>query len=104
MVTSVIQIVKSPADLDKLSDLIRGVVGQLCWGPRLSYGDELVLHIGARLPYNSKKLAGKEKGAWILGTLGTDWQIQNGANIVTASDETPELSSQKIQVIADTTV
>lgn len=38
-------------DLAPLRELTSGVIGETCWRANLSYGDELTLYIGARIPY-----------------------------------------------------
>lgn len=102
--TTLVQKVTQAADLDKLREITSGILGKTCWKVNLSYGDELTLHIGARLPYSQKSMAGQEKGAWILGTRGTAWRLDSPSETITGSEDDPEVSRQKIYVIEDTTV
>ena len=58
-------------DAVQLQERLAGLVGKLCWQARLTYGDELSLHFGARLVYSSKR-----------GTRGLapSWQRATGGN------------------------
>ncbi len=81
------EIVRS-ADLDRLREVVGGIVGQPCWRVHFSYGGELCLHAGERLPYAHPALADKQRGAWILGTRGTAWRVESpDATRATSADE-----------------
>ena len=103
MPTTVVQKVTQATDLDQLREILSEVLEKTCWRASLSYGDELTLHIGARIPYPQKSMAGKEKGAWILGTRGTAW-IDHASGTLANSDEEPKILRQKIQVIEENTL
>lgn len=104
MTTNIVHKVTNPTDLKQLREITNGVIGELCWRASLSYGDELSLHIGARIPYSQKSMTGKEKGAWILGTRATAWTIQLANETITTSEDDSDLLKQKVQVIKDTTI
>lgn len=55
---TLVQEVLKNEDLDKLAEITSGILGEVCWRANLSYGDELCLHIGDRIP--SKSMVGRE--------------------------------------------
>lgn len=71
MKTNLVQKVSTAKDLKHLKNITNGIIGEICWRASLSYGDELTLHIGAKIPYSQKSMVAREKGAWILGTRAT---------------------------------
>lgn len=77
-------------NLERVKEITKSIVGEICWAARMSYGDELVLHAGARIPYSQKSMAGKEKGSWILGTMITEWQLQCQEKVLFSSQSLPE--------------
>ena len=102
---NIVQKITNNGDLEKLREIITDIIGEPCWEARMSYGDELCLEIGERIPYQHKKLAGKEKGSWMLGTRGTDWQLESpNKEIITNSKEAPEVFKEKVKVIENTTI
>ncbi len=91
-------------DLEHLKEITNGIIGEICWRASLSYGDELRLHIGAKIPYSQKSMVGKEKGSWILGTRATEWRIESATFALTTSDEDSEIIRKKVQAIENTTI
>ena len=87
--------------VQQVREITTKVIGEKCWRANLSYGDELSLHIGARLPYLQKSMTGKEKGAWILGTRGTAWKLESPSETLVTSEDEPETIRQKIHAIED---
>ncbi len=67
--------VKQSSDLVFLEALLGALVGQRCLKVELSYGEELMLHLGTPVPYSSPKLADETKGSWILGTRASWWTL-----------------------------
>lgn len=104
MATNLIKNITQPSDLEQLNEIISGVIGETCWKASLGYGDELTLHIGARIPYSQKSMTGKEKGAWILGTRATQWQLDSLSETLVSSNDDPEIITQKVDVIKDSTL
>ncbi len=104
MTTNIVQQVTKATDLEQLREITGGVLGETCWRASLSYGDELSLHMGARLPYSQKSMAGKEKGSWILGTRLTPWRLDSASEILATSEEDPEILKQKVHAIEGTTI
>ncbi len=70
------QRVEAPADLDRLHDLTRELVGKACWRAKLGYGDELTLDIGGRVPRSPRSGPPNEKGEWVLRARATPWVIE----------------------------
>lgn len=84
--------INNNTDLERLRQKINPLLGQLCWQARLSYGDELCLEIGQKIPYDSPLLQGALKGEWQFGSRGTDWQlIQNNQVIATSALESEDI-------------
>lgn len=104
MVAPVIQQVNEAADLDQLRAILGGVVGEICWGPRVGYAEELKLDIGAHIPYTNRLLKGKEHGSWMFGSRGTAWELTSANSLWVSSDDEEDVIRQKIQVIKDTTI
>lgn len=102
MSKKLVQEVTEATDLEQLREIISGVIGENCWRASLSYGDELSLHIGAKIPYSQKSMSGKEKGAWILGTRGTAWRLDSPSETLVTSEDGPEILRQKVHAIKDT--
>ena len=67
--------VKQSGDLDRLESMLGALVGQRCMRVELSYGEELMLHLGTPMPYSSPKLADETKGSWIIGTRASHWNL-----------------------------
>ena len=94
-----VQSITEATDLQQLKEIISGVVGETCWAASFSYGDELSLDIGAKVPYSQKLMAGKEKGAWMLGTRATVWELKGTSQTIVTSNDDPETARQKVKVI-----
>jgi hypothetical protein len=104
MTSNLIQEISTATDLEQLIKITNRVVGEICWKASLNYGDELNLHIGAKIPYPQKSMAGKEKGAWILGTRATAWRLESGNEIIVSSSDQPEIIKQKVHVIENNSI
>lgn len=99
MASNLINKVTTAKDLEPLQEIINRAIGQVCWRANLSYGDELSLHMGKRLPYAQKSMSGKEKGEWILGTRATAWSLECAGAIIATSDEEAASLKPKIQAL-----
>jgi len=99
MTTNLVHKITKATDLEQIKQITSGIIGEICWKASLSYGDELTLHIGAKIPYPQKSMAGKEKGAWILGTRATVWKLDCATDILATSEDDGEIIKQKMQVI-----
>ncbi len=88
-------------DLQALNQLARNLVGETCWRVNFSYGDELMLHFGDKLPYRQASMSGQKKGAWILGTRISAWQINStGSMIAESATDSIELTDL-VRVLID---
>lgn len=88
-------------DLPALTQLASKLIGETCWRVNFSYGDELMLHFGDRLPYRQASMSGQEKGAWILGTRISQWQV-NSAGSMIADSETDSIDpTSRVRVLID---
>lgn len=96
--------ITQPSDLNQLLQIMNKLIGETCWKANLSYGDELTLHIGEKIPYLQKSMAGKEKGAWIVGTRATQWQLDYLGKVVVSSKHDPEIVKNKINIIKENTI
>ena len=86
-------------DLETIQQIINPILGQKCWEASHSYGDELCLEIGPRIPYANKLMAGKEKGAWRLGTRATSWKLAYGDKIVASNKLETEEIKRKVMLV-----
>lgn len=68
--------VPSSTDLEALELQLTALVDQPVVNFRITYPDELVLDLGAVQTYQSPKLAGKSRGAFVLGTVASSWRLQ----------------------------
>ncbi len=75
MKTKTVKAVARSTDLDRLHGVVGGLLNQKCWKVGFGYGEELRLHLGARIPYGSPRMAGKYMGEWRLATCGTTWVL-----------------------------
>lgn len=99
MTLNLVRKVTKLIDIREIAEITMKVFLQICWKATLSYGDELSLHIGAKIPYSQKSMAGKEKGEWIVGTRGTPWKLKAGGETIVTSEEDAENIRQKIKAI-----
>lgn len=104
MTPNLVHRVSSDADLNKPREITRGLLGEPCWKAALSYGDELRLEIGARVPTTKKSMKGSEKGAWMFGTRQSDWTIesQSGTLVTSHADSRPQ--REKLHQLEGTTI
>jgi hypothetical protein len=80
--------VRNSFDLKGLETVLQGLAGQVCWMAKLTYGDELALHFGDRIPCGIPRFPGLEEGSWIFGTRATPWQLDvPGKSRVTSADD-----------------
>jgi hypothetical protein len=104
MTISLVQSVTNAADIDQLKEVVRAIIGERCWRAQLSYGDELTLHFGAKIPYLQRSMAGQFKGALILGTRATAWMLDCDQELWVTSADSLDVIRDRIQAIANTTV
>jgi hypothetical protein len=98
------QTITNVADLDELYEIALQMVGQVCWRAKFSYGDELILHFGERIPCTYPLMAGKDEGSWILGTRGTFWTLKYPGGNVTTSEADLEILKQRVKPIEGSTL
>ncbi len=91
-------------DLKTIQQIINPILGEKCWEASLSYGDELCLEIGRRIPYANKLMAGKEKGAWRLGTRATSWKLAYLDKMVASDKLETEEIKRKVMVVEGTSI
>ena len=91
------QEIRQRSDIRKIEDITRGIIGEVCWGTHLSYGDEFRFEIGHKIP--DPILKNKEKGSWSLGTRASHWSLYlSNEKLVESTDEL-ELVRQKIHLM-----
>jgi hypothetical protein len=91
--------IKQEQDLQILREIVRPLLGQICWSIEVSYGDELNFHIGEQIPYTNKKLKNHKRGSWVFGTRGTDWKLIYQDRVITSSVLNVETFEQEIKVV-----
>lgn len=102
MTANLVREVTKLTDIREIAEITMKVFLQICWKATLSYGDELSLHIGARIPYAQKSMVGKEKGEWIVGTRGNPWKLKSEGETIVTSEENAENIREKIKAIENT--
>jgi hypothetical protein len=90
--------------LEVLYSKIIGLIGKKCWKVAFSYGGQLRLHFGARIPYSSPKMAGKKKGEWMFGTCGTPWILITPQGSVSSTDADEDELERKVSVLENAKV
>jgi hypothetical protein len=75
MILDLTKPIEPSADPAVLHALLTALLGQRCLKADMSYGGELMLHIGEPVPYRHPKLADEQKGSWILGTRASGWRL-----------------------------
>ena len=96
MTANPVQKVTNASDIKQVEALVRGILGETCWKAHLSYGGELRLEIGAKLPYLQTSMAGKERGTWMLGVRGSGWVLESPAETLVNSRDTLAVIEQRI--------
>ena len=71
---------------EELAWAAAGLIGQRCWKAKFTYGNELDLHLGDRVPYSSPRMAGREHGAWRFGGRASDWAVRRADQVVASTD------------------
>lgn len=106
MIIDLKQEVKASQDIHFLQGLLHALVGQRCLKVELSYGGELMLHLGEPQPYAHPKLADETKGAWILGTRASWWRLllNNPPLLIEEGDLDGELVEKKTGSLSGTSV
>jgi hypothetical protein len=62
--------------LQDLQEVLVLLVGQPCLKVDLSYGNELLLHLSHPVPYDHPQMADETKGAWMLCTRASGWNLR----------------------------
>jgi len=69
-------------------------VGKLVDEPLLrasfAYGDELRLHFGQAVPYESGRMLGRTRGEWGLSLRATPWVLARDSTILSRSTDEPQ--------------
>jgi hypothetical protein len=101
---SIVRDITNSSDLDPLQEIVQEILGEVCWQASLSYGDELSLDIGKKIPYPQKAMAGREGGSWILGCRASKWVLESPSQVIASSQLTSEEIKQKIKVVEGTKI
>ncbi|MCP4138193.1 MAG: hypothetical protein GY754_44940 [bacterium] len=96
--------ITSEKSLTEIKKIIQGLAGKTCWDARLSYGDELSLEIGEKVPYKSEKLKDKFKGEWSVGARASFWELLSDESFVVSADDDPDIVNEKISCIVDSVI
>jgi hypothetical protein len=100
----IIQKIVNPQDLQLLKKLIKPLIGEFCWLVKTSYGDELTIHSGKKIPYTSNKMSHFEKGEWIIGSRASYWQLEAHSETIVDSRCDIEDIKSKSKVIERKTI
>jgi hypothetical protein len=76
------------SDLSDLQTLLKQLIGQPFRFFRVSYGDELRLHLGDLQSYTNPKMRSRTKGSYIVGARASSWIVFSAPQqILVASDD-----------------
>jgi hypothetical protein len=96
--------IEHEGDLDALRKIAASLVGKPCWGPRLTYPDTLILHIGDKFPYKHPSMANKLEGEWRINTMGTFWTLHSIDRLICSEKDIPQTVEKQVQAIANATI
>jgi hypothetical protein len=85
-----------PREIEKI---VQKIIGEPCWGGRLSIGNELRLEFGSKLP--NPNLRDKLKGRWRLGASTSKWVLLTGSDLVVSSNDDAMQIKEKISLLND---
>jgi hypothetical protein len=83
-------------DRRELQSLLRQLMGQPFLFFRVSYGDELTLHLGQARSYPHPRMKGRRKGSYILSARASHWFFRPNTQpvmLVGADDRESEVPS-----------
>jgi hypothetical protein len=91
------------SDPRELNALLRQLLGQPFLFFRVSYGDELTIHLGESLEYGHLRMKGHRKGSYILAARASNWYFRPNMQprmFVGANDLNPDVSSvaQRVEI------
>jgi hypothetical protein len=77
------------SDLSDLNALLKQLVGQPFLFFRVSYGDELRLHLGDLQGYSNPRMQGRTRGSYIVGARASSWIVSSASQhvLLTSGDE-----------------
>ena len=75
------------SDLTPLKLQLKHILGEICWRVKISYGDELRLDIGEKIPFYHHKMGNRLKGSWNFGSRCTFWQLEDNHHIILATSD-----------------
>ncbi len=64
-------------DLDDLQLVLKQLIGQPFLSFRISYGDELRIHLGEGRPLDHPRLKGMVSGSHVIGTRASSWSVRS---------------------------
>jgi len=65
-------------DREEIRSLLNRLVGKPFLFFKVSYGDELTIHLGELVPYLSPKMKDHKKGAYIVALRASAWVLESG--------------------------
>ena len=67
-------------DPHELAPFLRQLVGKPFLFFRESYGEELTLHLGVRIPYHNPRMAHLQRGSFIIAARASAWSLTSGVD------------------------
>jgi hypothetical protein len=80
------------SDVADLQTLLKQLIGQPFHFFRVSYGDEMRLHLGTLQSYSNPRLRGRMKGSYILSARASSWIVFSAPRRVLATSDDVENS------------
>ncbi len=62
-------------DQDELASFLRQLIGKPFLFFRESYGEELTLHLGERIPYKNSKMSKHQRGSYLIAAKASAWIV-----------------------------
>ena len=88
----------------ELCRILQPLKGKKCWKAEFTYGGELCLHFGGRIPHDNPRMAGETKGTWIFGTCGTPWHLVTSEGPVSSENHSEECLEPQVKGLEGATV
>ena len=79
--------------------LLNNIINEVCWEAGISYGDELVLELGEKIP-KENLLAGCCEGSWSVTSRSSMWNLSFQSSLIASSEQNiDDIIKEKIKII-----
>jgi hypothetical protein len=99
MTVKVTDSIENDRDGELLPEILSLLLDQICWSVKMSYGDEIHLHIGDKVPSPRRKSEDDYQGSWVVGTRGAPWTLTGRGRSIASSEEAIEEIEKRLTVL-----